>query len=102
MANERGPDPPEWPEGTGTPAVYDAGRGSRGEGVRPEASLALTPLQREIVVLVANGYTNARIAERLGMTAGGVAVQVGRIVQRLGLTTRAEIALWVKARGLLH
>lgn len=67
----------------------------------PEDAPALAPRQREIVLLVADGHTNAEIAERLGMTAGGVAVQVGRIVERLGLSTRAEVALWAMARGLL-
>jgi len=75
------------------------GGGSRGEGVRPETPLALTPLQREIVVLVVNGYPNARIAERLGLTAGGVATQVALVLEHLGLSARAEIIPWVKARS---
>jgi DNA-binding CsgD family transcriptional regulator len=59
---------------------------------------ALTPRQREIVILIAAGLTNQDIADRLGTTPGGVGTQVGRIVQRLGLTRRAEIAeiaVWV-------
>ncbi len=67
----------------------------------PENAPALTPLQHEIALLVVNGHTNARIAERLGMTPGGVAVQVARIVEHLGLGTRGEIALWAMARDLL-
>ena len=67
----------------------------------PEDAPALTPLQREILLLVVHGYTNARIAEQLGMTPGSVAVQVARIVERLGVETRAEITLWAMARGLL-
>jgi DNA-binding CsgD family transcriptional regulator len=67
----------------------------------PEDVPTLTPLQREIALLVAHGHTNAEIAERLGVTAGSVAVQVGRIVQRLGLDTRSEITLWVTGRGLV-
>jgi DNA-binding NarL/FixJ family response regulator len=60
---------------------------------------ALTPLQREVLSFVLDGLTNAQIAEHLGTTAGSVAVQVGRIVQRLGLDCRAEIALWAFAEG---
>jgi DNA-binding CsgD family transcriptional regulator len=67
----------------------------------PEDAPALTPLQREILLLVVHGYTNARIAEQLGMTPGGVAVQVARIVERLGLGTRGEIALWALAHGIV-
>ena len=67
----------------------------------PEDAPALPPVQREIMLLVVNGYTNARIAEQLGMTPGGVAVQVARIVERLGLATRGEITPWAMFRGLL-
>jgi len=52
----------------------------------------LTPLQREVVALVGDGLTNREIAARLGTTPGQVGTQVGRIVQRLGLTCRAELA----------
>jgi DNA-binding CsgD family transcriptional regulator len=67
----------------------------------PEGAPALTPLQHEIMLLVVNGRTNAQIAERLGMTAGNVAVQVVRIVERLGLATRGEITPWAMFHGLL-
>ena len=53
---------------------------------------ALTPHQREIALLVGEGLTNREIAARLGTTPGWVGTQVGRIVQRLGLTCRADIA----------
>jgi DNA-binding NarL/FixJ family response regulator len=55
----------------------------------------LTPLQREVVRLVADGWTNAAIAERLGVTPGTVGTHVGRILERLGLDCRADIALRV-------
>ena len=67
----------------------------------PADAPSLTPRQREIVLLVAHGHTNAQIAARLGMTSGGVAVQVGRIMERLRLGTRAEITLWALTRGLV-
>ena len=67
----------------------------------PDDAPALTPVQREILLLVVNWHTNARIAEHLGMTPGSVAVQVARIVERLGLGTRGEITPWALARGLV-
>ncbi len=67
----------------------------------PEDAPALTPIQREILLLVVHGYTNARIGEQLGMTPGNVAVQVARIVERLGLGSRGEITPWAMARGLV-
>src|SRR5688500_20315163 len=55
-------------------------------------SLALTPLQQDIAILVMNGLTNREIADRLGLTPGLVGVQIGRILQRLALPSRAELA----------
>jgi DNA-binding CsgD family transcriptional regulator len=51
----------------------------------------LTPLQREILILVANGLTNREIATRLGITPGRVGLQIGRALHKLGLARRAEI-----------
>jgi DNA-binding CsgD family transcriptional regulator len=53
---------------------------------------ALTPLQHDVLVLLLNGLTNWEIATRLDLTPGRIGIQVGRIVQRLGLTRRADIA----------
>jgi DNA-binding NarL/FixJ family response regulator len=53
--------------------------------------VALTPRQCEIVLLVGAGLTNREIAARLRATPGWVGTQVGLIVQRLGLTCRADI-----------
>lgn len=56
----------------------------------PQAS-RLTPHQREITLLVRQGLTNALIAAQLGTTPGWVGTQIGRIVQRLSLTCRADL-----------
>lgn len=60
----------------------------------------LKPHQREIVLLVEHGLTNDQIAVRLGTTPGWVGMQIGRIVQRLGLTCRADIVAGVSGDGL--
>jgi DNA-binding CsgD family transcriptional regulator len=62
---------------------------------QPERPVALTPLQREVIRLVAAGRTNAEIAARLGVTPGRVGTLVGRALGRLGLECRADIAPWV-------
>ena len=51
----------------------------------------LTALQKDILALIRNGLTNRQIADRLDITTGSVGIQIGRIVQHLGLTSRAEI-----------
>jgi len=53
---------------------------------------SLTPFQREVLILLVDGLTNREIATRLDLTPGRIGTQVGRIVQLLGLTRRADIA----------
>lgn len=53
---------------------------------RPGGNLArLTPRQREVLSLIALGFTNAAIAQRLGLAASTVENQLNQIYQELGL-----------------
>jgi len=52
----------------------------------------LTPLQEEILVLVANGMTNRAIADRLGLTPGLIGMQIGRLTRILDVASRADLA----------
>ena len=61
--------------------------------------LALTPLQRDILVLVVNGLTNREIADRLGLTPGLIGTHIGRIMCKLGVTSRAALAAMGTADG---
>lgn len=67
----------------------------------PAASLAvLTHRQQEVLALVAQGKTNAQIAQALGMTDATVRLHVSGILKRLGLTNRTQAALYAaKAYG---
>jgi len=56
---------------------------------------ALTPREREIATLVAEGLTNPQIAERLAIAPGTVRIHVERILGKLGLTSRVQVATWV-------
>jgi len=59
---------------------------------RREHPLALlTPAQRPVVKLVAEGYTSAEIAARLHLSRKTVDFHVGNIVARLGVKNRREI-----------
>jgi DNA-binding CsgD family transcriptional regulator len=53
---------------------------------------SLTPFQNDVLILLASGLTNREIATRLELTPGRIGTQVGRIVQLLGLTRRADVA----------
>jgi len=58
----------------------------------------LTPRQEEVVGLMAKGYTNAQIADALGITLDGAKAHVSEIISRLGVTTREEaVAAWQAA-----
>jgi DNA-binding CsgD family transcriptional regulator len=66
--------------------------------VAPEA---LTSRQIEVLRLVADGRTNAEIAEALTISAGTVARHVSDILSRVGLSNRAEAARYAAEHGLL-
>jgi DNA-binding NarL/FixJ family response regulator len=57
-------------------------------------STDLTARQQEIAALVAEGLSNAEIAERLTLTPGTVGNHVGLIIRRLGLRNRVQLAVW--------
>jgi len=59
----------------------------------PTASLqALTPREREVAALVADGLSNKQIARRLQITVGTVKHYVHQILEKTGLHTRVGIA----------
>ena len=61
----------------------------------PTASLGvLTLRQQEVLALVAQGKTNAQIAQALGMTDATVRLHVSGILKRLGLNNRTQAALY--------
>ncbi len=65
------------------------------------AGAPLTPRQLEVAVLVAQGLTNRQIAERLVVTERAAAAHVEHILNRLGVGSRTQIAVWTSERGLL-
>ena len=59
----------------------------------PTASLqALTPREREVAALVADGLSNKQIARRLDITVGTVKHYVHQILEKTGLRGRVQIA----------
>jgi DNA-binding NarL/FixJ family response regulator len=55
---------------------------------RRRGTLPLTPRQRELLRLVAAGYTNAQIGTRLGVSAGTVRKHLENIYARLKVSNR--------------
>ncbi len=58
------------------------------------ASRDLTRREREVVDLVARGLTNRQIASELSISEHTVANHIARILRKLGLASRAQIAAW--------
>ena len=73
--------------------------GSRGaEG----APALLTPREREIVTMVAYGHTNKEIANALGITVKTVETHKTNVMQKLELTSRAELVRFALNQGWLE
>lgn len=62
---------------------------------------ALTPREREILALVAQGRSNGEIARRLYISTKTVSVHVSNILAKLGASGRTEAAALARGRGLL-
>jgi DNA-binding NarL/FixJ family response regulator len=73
---------------------------------QPEATVArarldrLTPRERDVLTLLAQGDTNADIATRLAMRESTVKAHVSRILTSLEVTNRVQAALLARDAGL--
>ena len=73
-------------------AVAYARRG-RGERKRPSSGWAsLTPMERHVVDLVAEGLRNTEIAARLFVAPSTIKTHLGHVFAKLDVSTRAELA----------
>ena len=81
-------------------AIGYARRG-RGERQRPQIGWAsLTPVERDVVRLVAEGHTNAAIGQRLFISANTVKKHLSRVYAKVDIDGRAELAAQVARRDL--
>ncbi|MEK6373597.1 MAG: response regulator transcription factor [Acidobacteriota bacterium] len=61
----------------------------------------LTAREQQIVTMVAHGYTNKEIAAALGITVKTVESHKTKIMQKLGITSRADLVRFVVLQGWL-
>jgi DNA-binding CsgD family transcriptional regulator/tetratricopeptide (TPR) repeat protein len=60
----------------------------------------LTPREREVAALLAEGCSNGEIARRLYISTKTASVHVSNILAKLEMTSRAEVAAWAVRSGL--
>jgi len=78
-------------------AGVDRGRG-RAEAL--DAVSELTDREREVAVAIGQGCSNQEIAERLFMSVATVKAHVSRLLEKLGVNNRVQVALIVRDAGL--
>ena len=66
------------------------------EGAMPSQESLLTPRERVVAGLVAEGLSNAEIAESLGIAQGTVKVHMRRIMGKWGCANRTQVAMRVR------
>jgi non-specific serine/threonine protein kinase len=77
-----------------------SGPAAVGSQADPGAEDLLSPREREVLALLAEGKTNQEIAEALFISVRTAANHVGSILSRLGLGSRTAAVAWAIRRGL--
>ena len=71
--------------------------GARSRPVEPIESL--TDREEEVLVTVAQGRTNAEIADELFISLSTVKTHIASLMTKLGARNRVEIAMWAYESG---
>jgi two-component system response regulator NreC len=70
------------------------------EGI--ESGPELSPREKEILQLLAEGYSNQEIAEKLVISPSTVHTHRSNVMSKLGLSTRHELVEYARQRGLVR
>lgn len=73
-----------------------------GADAREDSANALSKREREVLIMVAQGYTNRQVAERLELSVKSVESYRARVQEKLGLQTRVQLHRYALATGLLR
>ena len=74
----------------------------RHAGEQQDQLASLTPRERDVLELVAQGKSNVDISEMLDLANQTVRNYVSQIYDKLGLGSRVELAVWARERGFGH
>jgi two-component system, NarL family, nitrate/nitrite response regulator NarL len=75
-----------------SPSEFPAIHGGNGKSVRERAQLSQR--EREIIILIAQGYKNKEIAEKMFITEQTVKNHLHNVFDKLGVSDRLELALY--------
>jgi two-component system response regulator NreC len=67
-----------------------------------EGEPSLSPREKEIFRLLAEGYSNKEIAEKLVISPSTVHSHRGNLMDKLGLGNRRELIQYARKRGLIQ
>src|SRR5439155_24212136 len=62
----------------------------------------LSEREREVAALIGQGKSNTEISELLVVSKRTVETYVSNTLSKLGFTSRSQIALWARDKGLVH
>jgi two-component system response regulator NreC len=85
-----------------TALVSDYVQRAETDGEEQQSYDKLTPRQREVLTLIAEGLTNVEIGDRLGISDKTVARHRENIMARLNLHSRTELVKYAIRRGLIE
>jgi two-component system response regulator NreC len=66
-----------------------------------EPDLGLSPREKQVLELLAQGFSNKEIAEKLVISPSTVHSHRSNVMQKLGLTTRHELMQFAREHGLI-
>jgi DNA-binding CsgD family transcriptional regulator len=67
----------------------------------PSRGYPLSPGELKVAVLIADGLTSYGVGVRLGIKRGTVDTHVQHIYNKLGIDSRAQLAIWLVQHGLI-
>lgn len=62
----------------------------------------LTPRERDVIALLAEGLSNKEIGSRLGISPDTAKFHVGRVIDKLDATGRTDAVAHAARRGIIH